>query len=51
MADAKKKGRKRNHISSKQRCESAKAFSDFVRTGGLKTDLKRIVAIEQDKDE
>jgi len=50
MEEATRKGRrKRNHISNRQRCESAKAFAETVRTGGLKADLKRIVVIEQEK--
>lgn len=47
MAEARKKGRKRNHISDKQRYESAKDFSIFVREGGMKRDLAKIKVIVQ----
>lgn len=51
MAEARKKGRKRNIISNKQRYESAKEFAVFVQTGGMKRDLAKIKVIPQQKED
>lgn len=48
MAETKRKGRKRNHISSRQQVESARAFAQHIKSGGLKADLERIKVIHRE---